>query len=73
MSFLPTVLQFHELTKALRHQGEFDMIETLEVLVRSWSVSGRSVRPDQRMVGHTGFITTARKCESALTNEKDEH
>ena len=73
LSFLPTVLQFHELTKALRHQGEFDMIETLEVLIRPWSVGGRSVRPDQRMVGHTGFITTARKCESTLVKEEDEH
>jgi tRNA (adenine57-N1/adenine58-N1)-methyltransferase len=68
LSFLPTVLQFHELTKALRHQGEFDMIETVEVLVRPWSVGGRSVRPDQRMVSHTGFITTARKCESVPAN-----
>ena len=63
LSFLPTVLQFHELTKELRHQGEFDMIETMEVLLRPWSVGGRSVRPAQRMVSHTGFITTARKCE----------
>lgn len=63
VSFLPTVLQFYELTKDLRRNGHFDMIETVEVLLRPWSVGGRSVRPAQRMVGHTGFITTARKCE----------
>ena len=62
LSFLPTVLQVHELTQALRAEGTFDVIETLEVLLRPWSVGGRSVRPAQRMVGHTGFITTARKC-----------
>ena len=39
-----------------------DMIETMEVLLRPWHVSGRSVRPAGRMVAHTGFITTARKC-----------
>lgn len=62
VSFLPTVLQFHDLTKALRADKGFDMIETMEVLMRPWSVGGRSVRPAQRMVSHTGFITTARKC-----------
>ena len=62
VSFLPTVLQFHDLTKALRGDKSFDMIETMEVLMRPWSVGGRSVRPAQRMVSHTGFITTARKC-----------
>ena len=62
VSFLPTVLQFHDLTKALRADKGYDMIETMEVLMRPWSVGGRSVRPAQRMVSHTGFITTARKC-----------
>lgn len=60
--FVPTVLQFHELTKALSHDARFELIDTVEVLVRSWSVGDRSVRPDQRMVSHTGFITTARRC-----------
>ena len=33
---------------------------TIEVLHRSWHIEHRSVRPDHRMVGHTGFITSAR-------------
>ena len=61
-SFLPTVLQVHELSQALRAQRTFQLIETLEVIMRPWSVGGRSVRPSHRMIGHTGFITTARKC-----------
>ena len=36
------------------------MAETLEVLHRSWHVEGQSVRPDHRMVAHTGFLTSAR-------------
>ena len=36
------------------------MIETLEVLQRTWHVDGQSVRPDHRMVAHTGFLTHAR-------------
>ncbi|MCI0438418.1 MAG: tRNA (adenine-N1)-methyltransferase [Chloroflexi bacterium] len=62
VSFLPTVLQVHDLTNALRQQGTFEMIETFEVLMRPWNVAARSVRPEHRMVAHTGFITTARKC-----------
>ena len=62
LSFLPTVPQVQEITQKLRLARTFDLIETVEVLLRPWSVSGRSVRPAQRMVGHTGFITTARRC-----------
>jgi tRNA (adenine57-N1/adenine58-N1)-methyltransferase len=36
-------------------------VDTFEVLVRHWHVTDRSVRPDHRMVAHTGFITTGRK------------
>jgi tRNA (adenine57-N1/adenine58-N1)-methyltransferase len=61
-SFLPTVLQVHELTRALRAQRTFQLVETLEVIMRPWSVGERSVRPSHRAIGHTGFITTARKC-----------
>lgn len=67
VSFLPTVLQFHDLTKSLRENKNFDMIETMEILVRPWSVGGRSVRPAQRMVSHTGFITIAKKCSPLRT------
>jgi tRNA (adenine57-N1/adenine58-N1)-methyltransferase len=31
------------------------------VLQRSWHVEGQSVRPDHRMVAHTGFLTAARR------------
>ena len=63
LSFLPTILQVHDLVMALKTAGTFDVIETVEILARPWSVGGRSVRPAQRMVGHTGFIVTARKCD----------
>ena len=75
LSFLPTVLQVHDLAQALRAEKTFDMIETMEVLLRPWSVVGRSVRPAQRMVAHTGFITTARRCdphEASPTAEADD-
>ncbi len=33
---------------------------TLEVLHRGWHIEGQAVRPDHRMVAHTGFLTTGR-------------
>ena len=71
LSFLPTILQVHELCQTLMRQKTFTLVETIEVLVRQWSVEGRSVRPSQRMIGHTGFITTARKCTPRLPPSTD--
>lgn len=62
VSFSPTVLQVHELVRTLRAAHTFEMMETMEVLQRPWNVSARSVRPEHRMVAHTGFITVARRC-----------
>lgn len=63
LSFLPTVLQVHRLVGALEQDGRFQMIESLETLLRTWHVTERSVRPDHRMVAHSGFLTTAVRCE----------
>jgi tRNA (adenine57-N1/adenine58-N1)-methyltransferase len=57
--FLPTTGQVQTLVLALQGRG-FQQVETFEVLVRSWHVTERSVRPDHRMVGHTGFLTVGR-------------
>ncbi|HUB68900.1 MAG TPA: tRNA (adenine-N1)-methyltransferase [Acidimicrobiales bacterium] len=59
LSYLPTVLQVITLREALEGAG-FAMAETVEILQRSWHIDGQSVRPDHRMVGHTGFLTVAR-------------
>jgi tRNA (adenine57-N1/adenine58-N1)-methyltransferase len=58
-AYVPTTIQVQELTLALGREG-FGQAETFEVLMRRWHVTERSVRPDHRMVGHTGFITVAR-------------
>ena len=59
-AYLPTVLQVQELVLALQGNG-FQHVETFETLRRSWHVTERSVRPDHRMIGHTGFLTIARR------------
>ena len=58
-AYLPTINQTHQLRQAL-DRSAFGMARTLEVLHRTWHIEDRSVRPDHRMVGHTGFVTTAR-------------
>ena len=67
LSFLPTILQVHRLTLALEEDARFQMIETVETLLRPWHVTGRSVRPAHRMVAHSGFLTTAVRCEPRRT------
>ena len=63
LSFVPTVLQVHQLVGALERDGRFQLIESMETLLRTWHVTERSVRPDHRMVAHSGFLTTAVRCE----------
>lgn len=66
VSFVPTVPQVVQTVEALEQASVFGMIHTFETLLRTWSVQGRSVRPDHRMVAHSGFITVARKVEPGL-------
>ena len=63
LSFVPTVPQVTQTVDALRRANVFGLIETFETLVRHWNVDGRSVRPDLRMIAHSGFITVARRME----------
>jgi tRNA (adenine57-N1/adenine58-N1)-methyltransferase catalytic subunit len=59
LAYLPTIGQVARLREELASSA-FGMAETLEVLQRGWHVDGQSVRPDHRMVAHTGFLTHAR-------------
>jgi tRNA (adenine57-N1/adenine58-N1)-methyltransferase len=62
LAYLPTILQTAQLRAAL-DRAAFGVAETLEVLQRGWHIDGLSVRPDHRMVAHTGFLTVARRIE----------
>ena len=63
LSFVPTIPQVVQTVDALERAAVFGTIHTFETLLRTWSIQGRSVRPDHRMVAHSGFITMARKVE----------
>jgi tRNA (adenine57-N1/adenine58-N1)-methyltransferase catalytic subunit len=58
--YLPTVPQVSETVTAMK-KGGFGLISTFESLFRTWNVEGQSVRPDHRMVAHTGFLVLGRK------------
>ncbi len=57
--YLPTVPQVQQVREALA--TTLHGSSTFEILMRDWTIDGRSVRPDHRMVGHTGFLTVSRK------------
>jgi tRNA (adenine57-N1/adenine58-N1)-methyltransferase len=62
VSYLPTITQTAQLRQTLETLA-FSEIRSLEVLHRGWHIEGLSVRPDHRMVAHTGFLTVARRAE----------
>ena len=62
VAYTPSMTQAQQFRAALA-EGPFALAETLEVLNRSWHIEGPSVRPDHRMVAHTGFLTHARHVE----------
>ena len=59
LAYTPQITQAVQLREALS-DSTFGMAETVEVLQRGWHIEGQSVRPDHRMVAHTGFLTHAR-------------
>ncbi len=59
--YVATTTQLSRTVEALRSQGGFDEPAAWESLVRGWHVDGLAVRPEHRMVGHTGFLVTARR------------
>lgn len=59
VSYTPSIVQVSQLRDALA-KGPWFAAETVEVLQRGWYVEDQAVRPDHRMVGHTGFLTHAR-------------
>ena len=59
--YLATTTQLSRVVESLRDDGRFAEPASLETLLRTWHVEGLAVRPDHRMIGHTGFLVTARR------------
>ncbi|WP_243106650.1 tRNA (adenine-N1)-methyltransferase [Actinomyces lilanjuaniae] len=61
VTYVATVTQLSRTVEALRHSGLFTEPVSWESMVRTWNVDGLAVRPDHRMVAHTGFLVSARR------------
>jgi tRNA (adenine57-N1/adenine58-N1)-methyltransferase len=59
--YVATVTQLSRVAEAIRATGLFTDPDSSETMVRGWHVEGLAVRPDHRMIGHTGFLLTARR------------
>jgi tRNA (adenine57-N1/adenine58-N1)-methyltransferase len=65
--YVATVTQLSRTVEAIREQTSFDEPAAWESMARGWHVDGLAVRPDHRMVGHTGFLITARRLAQGIT------
>ncbi|CAN5565383.1 MAG: tRNA (adenine-N1)-methyltransferase [Iamia sp.] len=59
VAYTPQITQAARLREALE-RSPFAMADTVEIIQRGWHIEGQAVRPNHRMVGHTGFLTHAR-------------
>ncbi|MFC4564638.1 tRNA (adenine-N1)-methyltransferase [Nocardiopsis mangrovi] len=60
-AYVATTTQVSRVVEGLREHGSFYEPRAWETMVRTWHVEGLAVRPDHRMIGHTGFLVTARR------------
>ena len=61
LCYIATVTQLSRVAEAIRASGNFTDPDSSETIIRGWHVEGLAVRPDHRMIGHTGFLLTARR------------
>ncbi len=61
MSYVATTTQLSATAEAIKLDGRFTEPESSETLVRGWHHEGLAVRPQQRMIGHTGFLIQSRR------------
>ena len=59
--YVATTTQLSRVVEALRTDGRFAEPAAWETMLRTWHVEGLAVRPDHRMIGHTGFLVSARR------------
>jgi len=59
--YIATATQLSRVAEYIRGAGLFTEPDASETMVRGWHVEGLAVRPDHRMVAHTGFLLSARR------------
>lgn len=61
INYVATATQLSRVAEAIREDGRFTQTEASETMVRGWHLDGLAVRPDHRMVAHTGFLLVCRR------------
>lgn len=61
LAYVATTTQLSRLAEGLKGTGDFTEPRAWETMARTWHLEGLAVRPDHRMVGHTGFLLTSRR------------
>lgn len=61
MAYVATTTQLSVTAEAMKADGRFTEPESSETIVRGWHHEGLAVRPQQRMIAHTGFLIQSRK------------
>jgi len=61
VAYVATATQLSRVVEALRTAGRWTEPKALELMLRTWHLEGLSVRPDHKMVGHTGFLVSTRR------------
>jgi tRNA (adenine57-N1/adenine58-N1)-methyltransferase len=61
LAYVATTTQLSATAEAIKEDGHFTEPESSETLVRGWHHEGLAVRPQQRMIGHTGFLIFSRR------------
>ena len=61
VAYVATTTQLSRVAESLREDGRWTEPRAEESMVRTWHLEGLAVRPDHRMIGHTGFLLTSRR------------
>ncbi len=63
VSYSPSVPQVIDFVNAIRKNDIFVYLKTAEIVEREWEVEERRVRPKSKGLGHSGFLSFARKVQ----------
>lgn len=66
ISYVATTTQLSKIAEAIKENGNFTEPESSETIVRGWHHEGLAVRPQHRIIGHTGFLIFTRRMASGV-------
>ncbi len=61
LAYVATATQLSRVAEGIRDHGGYTEPVAWETMVRTWHLEGLAVRPDHRMIGHTGFLISSRR------------